>query len=319
VLDLVRTLQTHGHTVSVCLPHIQRSWIGKAHMIGQTIKPTYYRPPPPAPDHAHADEGTTTQKPLASTSGEEEWLLVDSTPATCVQIGLYHYFTERGPIDLVVSGPNYGRNTTAIFALSSGTLGGALEASVCGVRAVALSYAFFSPEHDADVIAACGRTAVRVIEGLVENWDGDVGLYSVNVPVVKEVEKAKVLWTRMLQNQWTGGSCFKEIEVPEEEDRGPDEEEASIREEEGKEGEKHSSSKRETLNGNDVQSNGQSSGHARYTHKHFKWAPRFKDVYEAVERAGPGNDGWAIKEGHVRSVFAITHDISSSRIPALLR
>ena len=70
-------------------------------------------------------------------------LLVDSTPASCIQIGLFHYFQERGPIDLVISGPNYGRNTTAVFALSSGTLGGALEAAVCGKRAIAVSYAFF--------------------------------------------------------------------------------------------------------------------------------------------------------------------------------
>jgi 5'/3'-nucleotidase SurE len=296
-------------------------------MVGQIIKPSYYRPPPaPAPaasvpdHHADADadtdnDGTTAPKPLAGSSHREEWLLVDSTPASCVQIGLYHAFKSRGPIELVVSGPNYGRNTTAVFALSSGTLGAALEAAVCGVRAVALSYAFFAPGHDDAVIAACGRAAVRVVEGLVGNWDGDVGLYSVNVPVVADVERAKVLWTRVLQNRWTGGSCFKEIEVPEEEDRGPEEEEARIREEEG-EGERQSSLTRRKATGtvgeDDVEDSGKQTlnGHVRYTHKHFKWAPRFKDVYESVEQAAPGNDGWAIKEGHIRSVLR-TDDISS--------
>jgi tubulin--tyrosine ligase len=47
-------------------------------------------------------------------------------------------------VDLVLSGPNFGRNTTAIFALSSGTIGGALEGAVCGKKAIALSYAFDS-------------------------------------------------------------------------------------------------------------------------------------------------------------------------------
>jgi tubulin--tyrosine ligase len=36
----------------------------------------------------------------------------------------------------------------------------------------------------------------------------------------------------------------------------------------------------------------------RYTHKHFKWAPSFKDVYESVEASEPGNDGWAVAQGY---------------------
>ena len=42
--------------------------------------------------------------------------------------------------------------------------------------------------------------------------------------------------------------------------------------------------------------------HLRYTHKQFKWSPRFTDVYDSVEKAGPGNDGWAVKEGFIRYV-----------------
>jgi broad specificity polyphosphatase/5'/3'-nucleotidase SurE len=39
--------------------------------------------------------------------------------------------------------------------------------------------------------------------------------------------------------------------------------------------------------------------HLRYAHKHFKWTPKFKDVYDSVEKAGPGNDGWVVKEGMI--------------------
>merc|ERR1712000_456863 len=42
VHSLVKSLQEAGHIVSVVLPHTQRSWIGKAHIIGQTVKPTYF-------------------------------------------------------------------------------------------------------------------------------------------------------------------------------------------------------------------------------------------------------------------------------------
>jgi len=270
VHSLVLSLQAAGHIVSVCLPHTQRSWIGKAHIIGQTVKPTYFRP-----GTLHKDDGTTHTRPLpAGSKDQEEWVLVDGTPASCVQIGLYHYFQDKGPIDLVVAGPNYGRNTTAVFALSSGTLGGALEAAICRKKSIALSYAFFSRNHDPEIIAAASKISVRLIEYLYENWKEDTDLYSINVPLVEGVDKKKVFWADMLQNYWGAGSCFQEVE---DEDGGPSEEEYKIREKEGvSDGEKV------------VQ------GHK---HKHFKWAPRFTDVYQSVEAAGPGNDGWVVKEG----------------------
>lgn len=256
------------------LPHTQRSWIGKAHIIGQTVKPSYFRP-----GTLHTDDGTTHSRPLpAGSEKQEEWILVDGTPASCVQIGLYHYFQDRGPVDLVVSGPNYGRNSTAVFSLSSGTVGGALEAAVCKRKAIALSYAFFNRNHDPEIIAGASNLSVRIIDHLYKNWGKDVDLYTVNVPLIESVETKKVLWTNMLQNYWGPGSCFQEVE-----DEGGDaaEEEQNIREKEGQEG-------------NDAETV------TRHTHKHFKWAPRFTDVYKSVEDAPPGNDGWAVKEGFTR-------------------
>lgn len=274
-------------------------------MVGQSIKPTYYRPPPPSspsdPPNVPVesnDLGTTSTHPLPQHADDEEWILVDSTPASCIQIGLYHYFKERGPFDLVISGPNYGRNTTAVFALSSGTLGGALEAAVCGVRSIALSYAFFDRNHDPLVIAATSRASVKVIEYLAKNWRDGVQVYTVNTPLLEGVENTKVLWTRMLQNQWESGSCFTEIQVPESEDADPNEAEQEIRR-----AESTSLDKRPNLTGKE-EANGK-AGHVRYTHKHFKWSPRFKDVYDSVEKAAPGNDGWAVKEGYIRYAFVI--------------
>ncbi|KAK3945569.1 tubulin-tyrosine ligase [Diplogelasinospora grovesii] len=301
VHSLVRALQSAGHVVSVCLPHTQRSWIGKAHMVGQTVKPIYYRPPPatsgaaglapPAGGEGQEGEryshGTTHARP-STTPGTEEWILVDGTPASCVQIGLYHYFQDRGPIDLVVSGPNYGRNTTAVFALSSGTLGGALEAAVCKRRAIALSYAFFTRNHDRDIIAAASRQSVRVIEALWKAWpgDGSVDLYSVNVPLLENLEHGKALYANMLQNYWGPGSCFTEIEGS----TDGEEEEERIREE----GETAAAA---AAGGNGESEGGNGKGGC-HQHKHFKWSPRFTDVYKSVDDAPPGNDGWAVQHGH---------------------
>ncbi|KAL0764549.1 hypothetical protein CaCOL14_012850 [Colletotrichum acutatum] len=286
VHSLVHQLQQAGHVVSVCLPHTQRSWIGKAHMIGQTVKPLYYRP---STEGLFGTEGTTTTRPSAN-GADDEWILVDGTPASCVQIGLHHFFQERGPVDLVVSGPNYGRNTTAVFALSSGTLGGALEAAVCKSKAIALSYAFFSRNHDPVIIEGAARHSVKVIEKLYQQWPAgdEVDLYSVNVPLVEGVETHKTYFTNMLQNYWRDGSCFQEIEG----DAGDkDEEEEKIRE--GAFGE---TSAEEPKQGEEAKAGGEvAKGHR---HKHFKWAPRFTDVYQSVEEAAPGNDGWAVKEGY---------------------
>ncbi|KAI9842259.1 MAG: hypothetical protein M1838_003199, partial [Thelocarpon superellum] len=280
VHSLVLGLQDAGHAVSVVLPHTQRSWIGKAHMVGQTVKPTYFRP-----GTLHQDDGTTHPTPLLSGSGSgsgsessEEWMLLDGTPASCAQIGIHHYRRDRGPVDLVVSGPNYGRNTTAVFGLSSGTLGGALEAAVCGKKAIALSYAFFSRNHDPDIIAGASRLSVKVIEYLSAHFGPDVDVYSVNVPLVPEVEHHKILYTQMLQNYWSTGSSFQEVD-PVQDRPDAEKHEREIREEKVPEG----GAPRET---------------AHVTHKHFKWAPNFSDVYQSVETSAPGNDGWAVKNGY---------------------
>ncbi|EGR51155.1 uncharacterized protein TRIREDRAFT_120402 [Trichoderma reesei QM6a] len=278
VHSFVRHLQKAGHTVSVCVPHTQRSWIGKAHLIGQTLKPVYYRPSA----HSHGDdaEGTTHARPSPS-GAVEEWILIDGTPASCVQIGLNHFFQDRGPVDLVVSGPNFGRNSTAIFALSSGTLGAALEAAGSRYKAIALSFAFFSRNHDPVIIDAACRHSVRVIEYLYKQWptDGSADLYSVNVPLVEGVETHQTVWTDILQNYWTKGGCFDAVDGSADDE---DLEEERIREGPGGE-----------VDGEADVANAP-KGH---THKHFKWAPKFAEVYKSVEEAGPGSDGWAVKEG----------------------
>ncbi|CAI6332701.1 unnamed protein product [Periconia digitata] len=281
------------------------SGIGKAHLVGKSIKPTYYRPSPlRVVDGRLANSGTTSPHPLPASSTSEEWVLVDSTPASCVQIGLYHYFQSRGPIDLVVSGPNYGRNSTAVFSLSSGTIGGAMEAAVCGVKSIALSYAFFDRNHDAAIIEGASQLSAKLIAHLYDNWDPNTHLYTVNVPLVKNVGDNKILWTNMLQNQWQSASCFQAIEVPPEIDDSPSDIEAQNRKAEENLGKKELQSNLETgEGGSGAQSGAQSPGaasaqeHVRYTHKHFKWAPRFKDVYDSVEASEPGNDGWAVAQG----------------------
>lgn len=268
------TLQKAGHLVSVVLPHVQRSWIGKAHIVGQTLTPTYFRP-----GTLHNDDGITSELPFDDDG--EEWILIDGTPASCVQIGLHHVFKDRKPIDIVVSGPNYGRNTTAVFALSSGTIGGALESAMNGTKSIALSYAFDSRTHDPNIISTASRLSTQLIEKLVNEWPEDVHLYSINVPLREGLENTKILYTEMLQNRWISGSSFKEL--PEEaDDVDPNVEEQAIRDGEN------------TLNGS-------VSKAPRRAHRKFKWSPNFADVHSSVADAKRG-DGWEVQQGNVTYV-----------------
>lgn len=275
----MKHLEAAGHTVSVILPHTQRSWIGKAHIVGQDVAATYYWP-------LTGEHGA----PRADSKQERPWVLVNSTPASCSQLGLSHCFKDRPPIDVVVSGPNYGRNTTAVFALSSGTLGAALEAAVCGAKAIALSFAFFDKLNDPEIVAQSCRQSVKVIEWLMGNVEWDAGrVFTVNVPVKDGVETQPIMWTKMLQNQWSSDSCFEEM--PDAVEDAETEEEHLRRQESG--------AGKEGSGGN-----GKQESDEPWKARHYKWAPKFKDVFDSVLKGGPGSDGWAVKEGQT-SVTAL--------------
>ena len=265
-------LRKAGHLVSVVLPHQQRSWIGKAHEIGKILSVSYYHP-----GAVHKDNGFVSEQPF--TDGEESWLLVDGTPASCVQLGLYHLLKNLPPVDLVVSGPNYGRNTTALFVLSSGTLGAAIEGACCGKKSIALSFAFDKKIGDkipSHIEGAC-KMSVRLMEKLYEEWPDDVQVYNVNVPLDKGANPEKIVYTDILQNQWSAGT-FKEVINTT--DAGPGREEAKIRQGEqsiGKDNNDHSS----------------------HRPTKYKWAPRFADVFDSSMSAQHG-DGYAIYQGYVR-------------------
>lgn len=157
-----------------------------------------------------------------------------------------------------------------------------MEAASCRTKAIALSYAFFSRDHDCDLIAAASRLSVKLVEYLYRSWDQDVDVYSVNVPLVKGVEQHKIMYTYTLQNYWSSGSSFTEVPATEDEP-SPASDEKQIRQQ---------------LPTPILKSNDQIiSGHR---HKHFKFTPQFRDVYKSVEQSSPGNDGWAINQGYIR-------------------
>jgi tubulin--tyrosine ligase len=255
VLPFVSALKAAGHTVSVVIPDAARSWIGKAHIVGRTLKATSYLP------NAVADN--------------EEWMLVDGTPASCTQLGLFHLLQHRGPVDLVVSGPNHGRNTTSIYNLSSGTVGGALEAALCRKNAIALSFASKDPQPLEVIQSAC-KLSVELVNHLCQNWADGVELYCINVPMVPEVDLRKVLYTTPLRNFWTKSSLFQELTETERR----------------KECQSYAEQQPATPSYSGYNLDQQA--------RQFRWAPELSDVHRSVAESPSGTDAWAVKEGYTR-------------------
>lgn len=111
----------------------------------------------------------------------------EGSPADCVLAGIYHVMKDAPP-DLVLSGVNRGNNAGE-NVLYSGTVGGAMEAALHGIRAIAISQ-FMGPQNarKADPYEAAAVHAVPLLQKLLleDHWDtGDYRVfYNVNFPPV---------------------------------------------------------------------------------------------------------------------------------------
>jgi len=111
----------------------------------------------------------------------------EGSPADCVLAGIYDVL-QGGRPDLVLSGVNRGNNA-AENVLYSGTIGGALEAALQGLPAIALSQ-FMGPGTDelSSPFEAARDHGVATVRALLDKalWDaGDYRLfYNVNFPPV---------------------------------------------------------------------------------------------------------------------------------------
>ncbi|WVQ82229.1 5'/3'-nucleotidase SurE [Cryptococcus sp. DSM 104549] len=230
IFSFCKLLQSRlGWDVRVVVPDCQKSWVGKAYAISDIITASYFYPL--EPDGLTGDI-STTRRPMKE--GETmEWVLLSGTPASCANIALHNIYP--GEIDLVVSGPNHGRNSSTAFALSSGTLGaalaGALSVPLPGpfsglpslhtthIPCIAVSYGVVTRPVTPRVLELATEAAVAVCQRLFDGWGwddapggkkGKVQIYSVNIPLVEaslEENARKVCWTNMWRNAY--GQLFK--------------------------------------------------------------------------------------------------------------
>ena len=117
----------------------------------------------------------------------ERRFAAEGSPADCVLAGLHDVMKEARP-DLVLSGVNRGNNAGE-NAVYSGTVGGAMEAALHGIPAIALSQ-FFGPGNSAladpfEAALAHGAATIRALldHGLWEGGDYRI-FYNVNFPAL---------------------------------------------------------------------------------------------------------------------------------------
>ena len=115
----------------------------------------------------------------------------EGSPADCVLAGI-HDVMNGSPPDLVLSGVNRGNNAGE-NAMYSGTVGGAMEAALQGLPAIALSQ-FYGPgnarlDEPFEASAAHGAAIVRRLLERAEWDEGDYRLfYNVNFPPIPAAE-----------------------------------------------------------------------------------------------------------------------------------
>jgi 5'-nucleotidase len=142
--------------------------------------------------------------PTLVTELEPRRWAVEGSPADCVLAGICDIMDEMP--DLVLSGVNRGNNAGE-NAMYSGTIGGAMEAALKGVKAIAMSQ-FFGPNNASldDPFESAAAHGVRVVRKLLNDapWTlpngaggTDYGLfYNVNFPASSAEDTGAIAVTR---------------------------------------------------------------------------------------------------------------------------
>lgn len=174
---LVNEAVKRGHRVSVFAPDSQRS----------------------AASHA-----ITLTKPLHAKKEDFAGLTayaIDGTPADCVRLGIYMLGDDQP--DFVLSGINAGPNRGGAI-LYSGTVSAAMEGSMCGIPAAAVSRSTFKE----DGFEESARLGVDLMEWAVNHPLPRGDIYNLNVPYgeVRGMKQASV------SNEFICKSAYKLLE-----------------------------------------------------------------------------------------------------------
>jgi 5'-nucleotidase len=149
----------------------------------------------PDQERSATGHGLTIQSPLRAeradqlfAAGVTAWAC-SGTPSDCVKLALFRLLEE--PPQLVLSGINHGPNL-GTDVLYSGTVSAAMEATIEGLPALAVSCADFQWRHFEPAAGLALEVAVRMLE---TGWPEGL-LLNLNVPPLPAEAIAPVRWCR---------------------------------------------------------------------------------------------------------------------------
>lgn len=136
----------------------------------------------PLEEKSTTGHSLTIHKPLRVLEMDEDFYGTNGSPADCVYLGVKQVLKKKP--DFVVSGPNRGANLGQdIFY--SGTVSAAREATMMGIRSVAVSLAidFKSKKLEKDMNYHSAAILTRKLLPMIPKWKSPVHtLYNLNVP-----------------------------------------------------------------------------------------------------------------------------------------
>lgn len=132
-----------------------------------------------APDREQSatSSSLTLHHPLRARRARDGTWIVDGTPTDCVILAVNELLP--GKPDICVSGVNHGSNMGE-DVLYSGTVAAAIEATVIGIPAVALSFLANGPEE----IEGCEALVSSVLSNLLGRPFPKDTLFNVNIPAL---------------------------------------------------------------------------------------------------------------------------------------
>ncbi|MEI8394645.1 MAG: 5'/3'-nucleotidase SurE [Rhodospirillaceae bacterium] len=135
----------------------------------------------PETEQSASSHSLTLQRPLRLRKVDERHFAVDGTPTDCALLAINHIMRDRKP-DLVLSGVNFGRNICDDVTYS-GTIAVAMEATLLGVPAIALSQAT-AADGSIDWCTAESRAEGVIRRAVRVRWPNTV-LLNVNFPACR--------------------------------------------------------------------------------------------------------------------------------------
>lgn len=163
----------------------------------------------PEQEQSASSHAITLDKPLRIKEHAPSVYGVSGTPSDCVLLAV-HGILDGKP-DLIVSGINHGPNMGE-DVLYSGTVAAAIEGSILGIPAMALSLASWEPA----VFAGAATAARRLAGTLLDLERGRPRLWNVNVPSIAPDQIKGIRITRL------GSRIYNDLIIKKKDPRGKD-------------------------------------------------------------------------------------------------